>query len=65
MIQPFKAGDGFADHARPISDIMAQLKGALTELENFKKVNPHLSTRESDNRADKGQVAESDDDEVA
>lgn len=65
MIQPFKAGDRFADHARPISDIMAQLKAALTELENFKKVNLHLSRRESDNHADKGQVARLDDDEVA
>jgi hypothetical protein len=65
MIQPFKAGDGFADHARPISDIMAQLKGALIELENIKKVNPYFLTGESDNRAYKSRVVELDDDDVA
>lgn len=65
MIQPFKAGDRLADHAQPISDIMAQLKGALIELENIKKVNPDFLTGESDNRAYKSRVVELDDDDVA
>ena len=47
MIKPFKAGSSYADHARPMGDIMAQLKGALTELENFKKANPPRFNRET------------------
>jgi hypothetical protein len=65
MIQPFKAGDRFADHARPIAEVMEQLKGALTEFANLKNANPDFATRKADNLAYKGHVAELQDGEVA
>jgi hypothetical protein len=65
MIQPFKAGDRFADHARPIGEVMVQLTGALTEFAKFKKANPDFATMETDNRAFKGYVAAIQENEVA
>ena len=57
MIQPFKAGDSLADHARPIGEIMAQLAGALMEFTNFKEANPDVATTRVDDSALNGYVA--------
>jgi hypothetical protein len=57
LIQPFKAGDSLADHARPIGEVMAQLAGALTEFTNFKKANPDFATMRVDNSVLNGYVA--------
>lgn len=58
MNQPFKAGDKFADHARPIAEVMAQLQRALTELEKFKKAHPDLATMNGDQPAYQGRLTE-------
>jgi hypothetical protein len=58
MIQPFKAGSRFADHARPIVEVMAQLKEALTEFANLKKATPGVEKMKADDHAYKGQVTE-------
>jgi hypothetical protein len=57
LVQPFKAGDRFADHARPIGEVMSQLTIALTELANFKMANPDFTTTRFDNSALNGYVA--------
>jgi hypothetical protein len=54
MIQPFKAGDRIADHARPIGEVMAQLTQALTEFVNIKKANPDCATMKADHHAFNG-----------
>ena len=50
-MQPFRAGDRFADHARPIGEVMAQLTGALHEYANFRKNNPGFATSQIGNGA--------------
>ena len=57
MIQPFKAGDSLADHARPIGEVMAQLAGALMEFTKFKEANPDFATTRVDDSALNGYVA--------
>jgi hypothetical protein len=64
MIQPFKAGSKFADHARPIAEVMAHLKEALAEFANL-KATPGFETMKAENRAYNGQVTELPDGEEA
>lgn len=65
MIQPFKAGDTLADHARPIAEVMVQLKGALTEFANLKSAKPDFASRKADNLVYKGHAIEVQEDEMA
>lgn len=46
MMQPFKAGDRFADHAKPISEVMSQLTAALGDYQTLKRGDAKLALTE-------------------
>lgn len=63
-MNPMKAGDRLADHARPMGEVMDEISRALKEFAEFKRENPDYASIKEEMRALKEHLRALEEDEL-